>query len=78
MNSDILYLIEILALIGALFIRERQIAKERKDLLNRIMAKNLPEYKNMNDTGVPKAVENQIRKKMKERGGWVDAGKPQS
>lgn len=78
MNGDILYFIEICVLIGVILLRERQFAKERKDLLNRLMAKDLAEYKNITNPSIPKPIENPILRKMKERGGWIDARKPQS
>lgn len=40
----------------------KQYQEERKDLLNRIMAKDLNDYKNVNNSALPKGM-NPIRKK---------------
>ena len=44
----------------------KEFNEERKDLLNRIMAKNLDEYKNINDNTLPKG-NNHLKKMMKEK-----------
>ena len=53
-------------MLGYALTREIMHGIERKDLYNRIMVKNLDEYKDLKDkTGPPKPIENIIKRNMR-------------